>query len=156
MHKLQKEQIRSWKKHSNGGQDQFFPSVVFSDCPHCTAIDTFSFSHWKAASHGIIAGKTSCSHCSKTVRFILLDYDPTTQSFDDDASLWICPLQESGPNQAGVETEKTSEIKSKLTSSYLTSLSRSNDSSENRHLSESQRLKDRSVWLKCFSIWEER
>lgn len=116
MHQLKKEQITSWKQQKGGYHDSYFPGAISSNCPHCTALVSFSFTHWHKALHGVAVGKTNCPSCNDTVRLILLDYDPTAQSFDEPTSLWIYPPLTTQQRLEGIDN--TNDLDDKLISAY--------------------------------------
>ena len=116
MHKLQVEQVTSWKKQKGGYQENYYPGAISSHCPHCAAMVSYSFSHWHKALHGLAVGKTHCPSCSENVRFILLDYEPTAQAFDEDTSLWIYPPL--SVQQGLVDIQMVEELDDKLISAY--------------------------------------
>ncbi len=121
MHVLKKEQISSWKRQKGGYNDNYFPGAINSNCPHCNALVSFSFTHWHKAPHGVAMGRTPCPSCDRITRFFLLDYDPTTQDFSENTSLWIYPpvkLQDVIPDM-----DDTPEICQQLVKAYASTIS---------------------------------
>ncbi len=120
MHKLEVEQVTSWKKQKGNYQENYYPGAISSHCPHCAAMVSYSFSHWHKALHGLAVGKTNCPSCSENVRFILLDYEPTAQAFDEDTSLWIYPPLT--VNQGLLDIKKVEELDEKLIGAYQSTI----------------------------------
>ena len=116
MHALSKEQISSWKKKKGSYNENYFPGAINSHCPHCGSLVTFSFTHWLKGLHGVTVARTQCPVCDEDTRFLMLDYDPTTQDFDEETTLWIYPplkIRESIP-----DIEKLLEMSPQLVTAY--------------------------------------
>lgn len=91
MHGIDKSQIVSWRRQKNSHYANYFPGAINTNCPHCSALVSFSFSNWHKALHGFSLARVGCPACSEKVRFMLVDHDPAQQELNEESTLWVNP-----------------------------------------------------------------